>query len=151
MNPFAPPRAGLAEPLIDALPRPLAVGRSVALILGSMALGLVELLPAVHGARPNEEAVPLWFTAAIVLVFGGITVWLARQMYAGRNWSRWAMLAYLGLGWALGIGGLVDDFSYSTLAGPLNVVGMVMEMVAMWLVFQGAGSAWYRALRVTRR
>ncbi len=150
MNPFAPSSAPVGHPSARALPRPLAVSRSVALVLASLVLGLAQLLPAVHGLRPGEEAVPLWFTLAMVGVFGGLTVWLAGKMYAGRNWSRWAMLAYLGVGWVFALEGLVDDFSYSSLAGPLNLVGIALEVAAMWLVFQGPGRAWYGALRAQR-
>jgi hypothetical protein len=109
----------------------------------SLAFGLLTLLPAIHGVRPDEPPLPIEWTLLMVVGFGGLTVWLAQLTYRGRNWARWALLAYLLLGWWLGAGDLTQDFMYSPLAGMINLSCFAMEVVAAWLLFVGAGARWF--------
>ena len=147
-NPYAPPGTEVADPA--AAQAPPAVRRACILFLTSLALGLVTLLPGVRPAPAEDAAVPAAFTFFVVLFFGGLTVWLTWKLYRGRNWARWAMLAYVLFGWWMGTSELTDDFLASPVAGMIDIVCIAIEAVACWSLFFGAAAGWYRALAASR-
>jgi hypothetical protein len=151
-DPFAPPTAPLESVDPSWPPRPHSVNLACRLVMASLALGIVSLLPGIRPPRPDDPLVPLAYTLGAVLVFGGLTVWLAIEVLRGRLWARWAMLAYLALGWWLGGAELGDDFMRSPVLGVIDVACIALEAVACGLLFSGAGAQWFAALaRVTRR
>jgi hypothetical protein len=113
------------------------------LILGSLVFGLLTLVPAIHGVRPDEAPTPIEGMLLSIVVFGGLTVWLALLTYRGLNWARWALLAYLILGWWMGAEDMTQDFIHSPLAGMINLACMGMEVVAAGLLFVGRGARWF--------
>ena len=148
-NPYQPPNAEVADAPQTLPPRPRAVRLACQLVLSSFLLGLVTLLPGVDVPRPEDEAIPAVFFIVVVAIFGAITVWLVHTTYQGRNWARWALLAYLILGWFLAAGELSSDFERSPLVGSLNVAVAVMELAAASLLFAGAGAKWFASGRPT--
>ena len=138
-NPYQPPGAEVADAPQVLAPRPPTVRLACQLVLAAFALGLVTLLPGVDVPRPEDAALPGVFVA----IFGVITLWLTYATYQGRNWARWALLAYLILGWFLVSGELVSDFERAPLVGSLNLAAVVMELAAVWLLFAGAGAKWF--------
>ncbi len=119
--------------------------------MASLALGIVSLLPGIRPPRPDDPLVPLAYTLGAVLVFGGLTIWLAIEVLRGKPWARWAMLAYLALGWWLGGGELGDDFMRSPVLGVIDVACIALEAVACTLLFSGAGAQWFSALAALQR
>lgn len=150
LNPYAPPESQVTAVQPPWSP-PKAVSRACWLILAALLIGIVSLLPGIRPVRPDEAEVGLGFTAGIVLVFGGITVWLAIEVWRGKPWARWAMLAYLALGWLLGGGALSEDFQRSPLAGSIEAACMAMELAACGLLFFGEGAKWFAAQAALRR
>jgi len=150
-DPFAPPTAEVAEVNTSRPPMPRAVSLACRLIMASLALGIVSLLPGIRPPRPDDPLVPLAYTIAAVVVFGGLTIWFAIEVLRGRPWARWVMLAYLVLGWWLGAGELNDDFLRSPVLGVLDVVCIVLEVAACGLLFSGAGARWFAALAALRQ
>ncbi len=143
-DPFRPPQAEVRDPEAGHGPMPRAVQLACTLVLVSLVIGAVTLLPGIRPEDPAAEPVPLGFTLAMLLFFGGITVWLVRVVQRGRNWGRWALLAYLALGWWLGAGQITDDFNGSPLVGLIDIASIVMEMVAAVLLFLTASGRWFR-------
>ncbi len=143
-NPFEPPRAELADAPAGPGPMPRGVQLACTLVLVSLVIGAVTLLPGVRPEDPAAEPVPFTFTLAVLLFFGGITVWLVRMVQRARNWGRWLLLAYLALGWWLGLEQITDDFTASPLIGLVDVASIAMEMVAAVLLFAGAAGRWFR-------
>lgn len=139
-NPFEPPAAEVADPA--NAPMPPAVQRACTLVLLALALGVVTLLPGIRPPEPEE--VPFGFTLAVIVFFGGITVALVQVVRRGRNWGRWALLAYLVLGWWLMLDQLNEDFNASPLLGFLDIISVAMEVVAAVLLFKGASARWFR-------
>jgi hypothetical protein len=150
-DPFVPPTAPLADADPSRPPRPPAVNLACRLIIASLALGIVSLLPGIHLPRADDPVVPLAYTLGAVLVFGGLTVWLAIEVLRGTPWARWAMLAYLALGWWLGTGELNDDFMRSPVLGVIDAACIALEAVACGLLFSGTGAQWFAALDALRR
>jgi len=149
-NPFAPPTAEVADVNLSRPPRPPAVNLACRLIMASLALGVVGLLPGLRPPRPDDPVLPLAYTLAAVLVFGGLTIWFALEVLRGRRWSRWVMLAYLVLGWWLGAGEIGDDFMRSPVLGVIDAVCIALEGAACWLLFFGEGARWFVALASRR-
>lgn len=150
-NPFAPPNANAADPPTDEPPPPREIRRACALILFAMVLGLVTLVPGVRPERAGAEEVPALFSFGLVVLFSGLTIWLALQIYRGRSWARWAMLAYLALGWWLAGSELQETFVGSPVCGAIDVVCIAMEAVACVLFTVGNGARWFSQLAENRR
>jgi hypothetical protein len=150
-DPFAHPSADAADANAPRPPAPRAVRIACRLVIASLALGLVGLLPDIRLPRPEEAAAPLTFTVGSIVVFGGLTIWLAVEVLRGKPWARWAMLAYLALGWWLGAGDLGDDFLRSPVLGIIDAVCIVMEALACYLLFFGEGARWFAAMAARRR
>jgi hypothetical protein len=150
-DPQAPRESNAAGVNRSRPPVPRAIGNACRLIIGSLMLGIVSLLPGIRVPRPDDPEIPLAFTLGSIVVFGGLTLWLALEVWRGKNWARWAMLAYLVLGWWLGAGEMGDDFLRSPLLGTLDAACVTIEAVACALLFFGAGGRWFSALDALRR
>jgi hypothetical protein len=150
-NPYAPPGAEVADPIPMRPEPPRTVSNACRLIVASLFLGLVTLLPGIGVPPPEDAQVPLIWTLTMIVVFGGLTLWLAVEVMRGKSWARWAMLAYLAVGWVLGGGEFTDDFLRSPLAGMIEAICMVMEIVACALLFFGSGGKWFAELAAIRR
>ena len=150
-NPYAPPTADVADPSPGWPPPPRAVVIACRLVLASLVLGIISLLPGMRPALPDDPVVPWALTLAIVVVFGGLTLWLVLEVWRGKAWARWALLAFLALGWWLGAGQLSDDFLRSPLLGLFGVVSIALEVAACGLLFFGDGARWFAALAALRR
>lgn len=146
-----PPNAAQAAPAADRSRPPPPVRRACLLILASLAIGVILLWPGVRPNPPGEEAAPALFTLAALVVFGGLTLWLAARLYQGRNWARWAMLGYLMLGWWFTSSELNNQFLQAPIVGFMDLVCIAMEGLACWLLFTGAGARWFADLGVQAR
>ena len=83
--------------------------------------------------------------------FFALSLLLIVRCYEGKNWARWANLAYLALGWLLGIQDIGQHIQVSPLAGILESSIVVMEVAACWLLFTGIGNHWFKELDRIRR
>lgn len=140
--PPAPQAAGTDRSRLDVHP-PDAVRKACLLILASLCLGLVTLIPGVQPVSPDAAETPLLATIVVVASSVGLTVWLAIKVYDGRNWARWAMLAFLAFGWWLDGSEWTQDFLQSPLAGAIEALCTVMEVIACGYLFFGRGAQWY--------
>ena len=150
-NPFAPPGAEVADPVSRQLPAPPQVKLACQMIIATLVVGIITLFPGVREPAAADAEVPLLFTLVLIVVFGGLTLLLASRILQGRNWARWAMLAYLGAGWALAGPNLADDFYLSPIAAIIDAISIPVEAVACWMLFTGAGGQWFAALAAEKR
>jgi hypothetical protein len=149
-NPYAPPGAEVADPVLPRSSAPPSVRNACLLIFASLALGLLTLLPDVRLPAPDEPAVPMAVIVGLVVVFGGLTVWFAILVLRGRNWARWAMLVYLMLGWLLVGAELDSEMARAPMAAIIDTFCMAIEMVACGLLFFGAGGRWFSGRAAVR-
>jgi hypothetical protein len=118
------------------------------MILASMALGLASLVPGVRAPLDGvPEAAPI-VTLLLLALFTGLTLWLLWSLALRRNWARWAMLAFLGLGWWLSSEDLMGEFLRSPLAATLDASCIALEMIACVLLFSAAADRWFIAQKV---
>jgi hypothetical protein len=148
-NPFAPPRAEVADPPSGPQP-PHAVQRACRLVIASLVLGWVTLVPGIAAPAPDDVQIPFLVTLAIVAFFGALTVWLVVSVSRGASWARWALLAFLVLGWALTGLQFTDEFLRSPVSGMIEIVCTALEVAACWLLFIGSGAAWFSELAQER-
>jgi hypothetical protein len=149
-NPFAPPGAEVADPVSQQLPTPPQVKLACQMIIATLVVGVITLFPGVREPAAGDAEVPFLFTLVLVAVFGGLTLLLASRILQGRNWARWAMLVYLGAGWALAGPSLADDFYLSPIAAVIDAISIPVEAIACWMLFTGAGGQWFAALGAGR-
>lgn len=149
-NPFAPPRAEVADPRKPRPEPPPAVRRACRLVIASMLLGWVLLVPGLGAAAPEDAQVPFLLTFVVVAFFSALTLWLLFATSRGAPWARWALLAYLLLGWLLSGLQFNDEFLRSPVSGMIEIVCVLLELVATWLLFTGSGAAWFASLALAR-
>lgn len=150
-NPYAPPGAEVSDPK-HMQPAPPPSVRNACLLIGvALVLGMATLLLGVRVPSPEEQSVPRLLTFALVVLFGGLTVWFAFETFRGKNWARWAMLIYLALGWVLVASELNDQLVRAPLSAIINTVCIIMEFMACWLLFFGSGAQWFSQLAAQRK
>ena len=125
--------------------------RACRLVIASLLLGLVTLVPGVDVPAPDDVPVPLFVTLVIVAFFGGLTIWLVVSIKRGRLWARWALLAFLILGWVLTGLQFTDEFLRSPVSGMIEIVCVALELAACWMLFVGGGAAWFSELALERQ
>jgi hypothetical protein len=143
-NPYSAPKAPVADPILVPLERPRVVTRAVHLLWISLLIGIAGALAGL------DEVAPDLGSRIAVLVFDGvwlgINAWLIFKLARGRRWARTTYV-------------LVAAFSYVVLAyswpeamkrmqdEPYELVtmiaGIVTELVALYLLFTKASSAWF--------
>jgi hypothetical protein len=151
-NPYSPPAAEVADPAHALPPQPGTVRLAVQLIIGALALGVISLLvPGIRIPTPEEAEVPFIFTMIIIVIFGGITLWFASGVTQGKNWARWAMLAWLAVGWLMVGSEFGDEFTRSPVSSMIDAACIAMEAAACCLLFGAASQDWFAAMAVARR
>jgi hypothetical protein len=140
---YAPPATEVADPpLVPALPsRPRQVQIAVALLWLSLALGIPE---AILSTRQVEgDGMGAAFAVVMLLVFG-LVGFLTLKVYQGRNWARIAMLVLT----VLSVIMMLFPSDESRAEGPmlqgLYLFDVLIEVVAMYLVFSKPGSLWFK-------
>jgi hypothetical protein len=144
-NPFQPPAADVADPSPVYGPVPQQVKWACWLILLSLAIGVATLIPGLRPLPPGEEEAPLWLSILLVLILGGLTVWLVTKVQAARNWARWILFILLATGWALGFMFFPDDLALSPFFASVDLVCVLLEVVACCLLFFGGNARWFKA------
>ena len=136
MNPYAPPKAELADPEdveSSESGTPIHVKRAVWLLAGSLALGAIKTsLAPVHGS--------LWVVVATIAIVAGLTAAISR----GVNWARvtFLVLFLLGLPGMFFIRELLLRESRVSLV--ILAAQTVFQLTAAALLFLPASTAWFR-------
>ena len=145
-NPYQPPTAMVADAPSSAPPRPRSVRFACYLVLASLVLGFVTLLPVFdipHNVEGGVQGAIVW---AVYAVLQAIALSLTYATYRRSSWGRWALVAYLVLGWLLDAIGRKTDSDESALASAVYMAVTVMQVAAVWLLFTGPGARWFGKL-----
>ena len=94
-----------------------------------------------HVSTSVAMMIPL-FTFAIIL---GLMLWLIWMIGRGRNWARITYLILFLLGLPFSIGPLVQSFSLFPLSASIGLAQMLLQIVALVLLFTGAARRWFSA------
>lgn len=147
-NPYAPPKAVVADPVIDpaARNRPPEVTLAARLLWVALALGAFNAI--VDSARlATAGSVSPYFVVGSVagsLLVLGLLAWLTHRIAHGRNWARIVFLLMFVMGIPIFLLQLPAMFATSVFATAISAAISVLQMIALYLVFLGAGSHWFR-------
>lgn len=146
-NPYAPPRAHVADASLDASlgKAPSAVRVAVRLYWISLALGFVNLcLTAWLLVQPQFS----WSLLIGLAVGGGltllITVWLVVMVAGRRNWARIIILVLSLISIPYFASSLVPSFEASAPGGILLFLVYGLQYFAVILLFLRESNAWFR-------
>lgn len=139
-NLYSPPSApvsDISKPDITAV-RPHQVSAAVVLLCLSLALGQVT-------SALLRQNLPHTLPALFVAVFTVVTLaWLAYKIWAGRNWARMTFSVLTILGLALYAPILMKFFQISRIAGSINLLQGLLQLVAIYLLFTQPGRSWFK-------
>lgn len=140
---YAPPGTDVADPTpVAALPsRPRQVHIAVALLWLSLALGIPE---AALGSPPSGEGgMGAVLVVSMLLVFGLVAL-LIVKVYQGRNWARIVVLLLTVLSVVMMLFPSDEVQVQGPLLQGLYLFDVLIEVVAMYLVFSKPGSLWFK-------
>lgn len=135
------------------LAKPQAVTTAVRLFYASAALSLIFLFLRSLSAQPAGSAAaspPVGAVIASTLVGAvigfGILYLLLKQLEKGKNWVRILFAVFVVLGVLGAVLTMGATFTASPLAGILTLVQLVVQAVAVYLLFTPAASAWFKSV-----
>lgn len=140
---YAPPGTDVADPaLVPALPaRPRQVQMAVGLLWLSLVLSLPEAV--LSNRQADEEGRGLMFVLSLVLIFGFVG-FLNVKIHQGRNWARIVVLLLTALSVAMMLFPSGELGAEGPLLQGLYLFDVLIEVVAMYLVFSRPGSLWFK-------
>jgi len=136
--------------------RPASVGTAVKLLYAALGLSIISSLidrswipEKIAGARWPE-----WVLfGAIGLIVFGLVFLLIYMIGGGKNWARIIYLVLyilMILSLPLSIKRFLQSVSNGPALGILNLVQVVIQGIALWLVFQRDSSAWFKTMKQAR-
>lgn len=148
IDPFKAPTAKVAD--IDARrdhePRPASITIACRLLWATVVLGLLSLIPGVrHGLWDDYGNAPMAVGLALgfVAVMAGVEIWLIRLVARRHGWARWALLAYLLVGWLMTFSDFSGSIDEGMAAVLVDLVTGIAEMAAVGLLFLSSGRFWF--------
>lgn len=161
---YAPPSATVAD--VDSLPesleRPRLVTIGICLLWVEIVSGIPGLIYSVF-TPPQEDpdGSAYWVHVGglvVQFVFVALSVFLTQMSWRGRNWARVVYLVLLIFGVVMSVVGYA--VSYFVLEQGLDIgltwesavylLQMLLDIVAIWLLFTPSANAWYRSMRAAR-
>ena len=124
--------------------RPEAVRTAVTLLYATLGLGVVR--SALEGARLAAETSAVAF-GAIALFSLALTAFLTYMAGRRRNWARITLLVLFLIGVPLSVKPLAASLIAAPVSGLLGLAQVVLQVVALVLLFRPASSAWFRRSR----
>lgn len=140
---YAPPGTEVADPALapPPFPRPRQVQVAVGLLWLSLALGIPEA--ALGTRQPDEGGMGAVLVVIMLLVFGLVAV-LNVKVYQGRNWARIVALLFTVLSVLMMLFPPDESQPQGPLLQGLYLFDVLIEVVAMYLVFSKPGSLWFK-------
>jgi len=114
---------------------------------GSLRLGFrlyvasMALTPLIGAFDPAPAGLPVVAVALAVFALKAFLVWMS---FRRRNWARIALLIYTGLALGAHAPGLLRSLAATPLLGVPDLLLVLVEIVAIILVFTPAAGRWYK-------
>jgi hypothetical protein len=132
------PRAVPITNAVERRVRPPQVSTVVRLMWGSLLLGLVT-------SALLRPYLPSGSRALFIQVFTiAVMALLIYMVWAGRNWARITFTVLFALGLVIYVPILIRFFEFSPVAGALNLLQTLMQLVALYLLFAEPGRDWFK-------
>jgi len=125
-------------PLAQEKPREATLATN--LLWTSLGLGLINSAFQFSYLKTQAPVGFILVVAGLTLAVMALLVYFISQ---GRNWARITFLVLFLIGLIPWFPQLVDTFSRSTLSGLLTVAQVVLQVVALYLIFSKPGAGWF--------
>jgi hypothetical protein len=141
-SPYTPPKADVKDvgPERALAERPRQVVYAVVLLWISLVLG-VPVAYWEHQRTPAEVASVYWVLAALIF---GLAILVIVFLGRGHNWARIVLLVLVVISFLSFLGTIGEILSHPAIEIVLNVVTLVIDAVAVYLVFTKPGALWFR-------
>jgi hypothetical protein len=145
-SPYSPPKTEVSDrvPVRALAERPKQVAHAVALLWLSLLLGIPATVYEHRQTPPGASgaAVILGLVVLLYVVGAGLNIFAAR----GHNWARITLLVFSGLAVAMYISMIQEYLERPVLYLALDLVTLVLDWVALYLLFTKPGALWFRRI-----
>ncbi len=158
-NPYAPPKAPVADAVEEAAEKCPHVELACRLLWASFAIGMLANVVALFTVAGGAALVAGVLIGQVIGLGIGvlILVWITRKLRAGRNWMRWLLTTLTLLSW-LSIAAFWEFFrnTYATMiaTNPVGFGGTVIQgligIAFIILLHTPVSRAWFRAQSLRR-
>ena len=137
---YSPPSSVVADPAPPSVPS--RVRLAVKFLWASMALAV----PAVYlDMDRNPEAGYVVFAVLVYALLFAFNAFVNVMVHRGRNWARLITFAFVLIGAFFMFIPVEEPAPPSILEWAINVVCLVLECVAIYLLFTQPGAAWFKS------
>jgi FtsH-binding integral membrane protein len=123
------------------LQKPEAVSTAIKLLYATLVIG--ALRSALEWSHQTQAVSPDFVLFVMIFTFAFI-VWLIYKMDRGRNWARITFLVFFILGVPMSVLPLLRSLSYSPVSGVLGLLQVVLQIVALCILFGRSARPWFR-------
>lgn len=121
--------------------KPSQINTAVNLLWASLAIGFVKSIMDMQ--HLGSQASPA-FTNFILISVIAVMVLLIVFISKGKNWARITFLVLFILGSLPSIPLVLGEFTRSPVLGAFSLVQIVLQVVALYMVFTKPGAAWFK-------
>ena len=120
--------------------RPKTIGIAAALLCVAFAIGIVLM-----GIRLDRSFnVPHALTYPLYGVTFALLALLTYQVFLGKNWARIVCVILVCARLVGSLPRAIGELSTSPLMGGVGLAAIVLQLLAIYLLFSGQGKAWFR-------
>ena len=121
--------------------KPAAVSTAIKLLYTTLVIG--ALRSALEWSHLTRVASP-GFVLFVMLFTFALLVWLIYKVDRGHNWARITCLVFFILGVPMSILHLLQSLSHSPVSGVLGLLQVVLQAVALVMLFGRNTRPWFR-------
>jgi drug/metabolite transporter (DMT)-like permease len=161
---YSPPAATVAdvESSVESLERPRIVTIGICLLWAEIVSGIPGLVYSVFTPPQEDPDGSMYWVhvggLVVQFAFVALSVFLTHMSWKGRNWARVVYLVLLIFGLVMGLVGYAVSYFVlqqgldmePTWESAVYLLQVLLDIVAIWLLFTPGANAWYRAMRVAR-
>ena len=121
--------------------KPSQINTAVNLLWASLAIGFVKsIVDMQHLGSQASPAFTNFILISVIAVMALLIVFISK----GKNWARITFLVLFVLGSLPSIPLVLGEFSRSPVLGAFSVIQIVIQIVALYLVFTNPGATWFK-------
>jgi predicted membrane channel-forming protein YqfA (hemolysin III family) len=121
---------------------PSNVARFEQLMYLSLGIGIIVSVLEFSYFQSQANVGFILFIQAFVLALFVLFIWLIARRRA--NWARWTFLVIFLLGLIPYVPNAIELLQRNPVSGGLNLVQLVLQAVALYLVFTGNAANWFK-------
>ena len=132
----------------SSIARPVSVRQAVVILYASLGLGIVR---SSLEAQQLSASAPLGFVFAVALCVLVLMALIVYLIGSGKSWARMVFLVLFLLGCPLAVRPLLRSLEATPVSGILGLLQIVMQLLALVLLFQRSASNWFKAVKLANR